>query len=456
MTALPLAAEADGVAGRRRGWAIASVLAAMVVVVLDAAVATIALPTIAQSLQIAPGLAVRVVTAYQLGLVTMLFPAAALGESLGFRKIFVAGVALFTGAAVLCALAPSLPWLVAARLVQGVGGAGIMALGVALLRVSVPPHRLGAAIGWNAMTVALASAAGPTLGATVLSVAPWPWLFVLTLPVGVFVLIAARALPDVPGTGRALDRVSVALVIGTVALLAIGAEHAPSNLAAALASFVGGAACALVLIRREAGRAAPLIPLDLLRQPSLRVSVIASVLCFGGQAAGLVALPFHLQQGAGLTPLMTGLHLLPWPLTVALAGPLAGRLANRVPTAWLCLLGGTVLAVGLGAAAAVPAHTQPWAFGVGMMLCGLGFGLFNVPNNRAMFLSAPRERSGAAGGLQGAARLTGQTLGAVTMTLLFALVASSAAPRIGLVFGAALTLAAGLVSALRAPARHAP
>ena len=131
----------SGLQEPRRTVAIASVLAAMVLVVLDAAIANVALPTIARSLQVTPAMSVWVITAYQTALVMALLPCAALGESLGYRRVFTAGVALFTAASVLCALSPSLPWLVAARFLQGLGGAAVMALGVALLRVVVPHRR---------------------------------------------------------------------------------------------------------------------------------------------------------------------------------------------------------------------------------------------------------------------------------------------------------------------------
>ena len=174
----------SGLGEPRRTVAIASVLAAMVLVVLDAAIANVALPTIARSLQVTPAMSVWVITAYQTALLMALLPCAALGESLGYRRVFTVGVALFTGASVLCALSPSLPWLVAARFLQGLGGAAVMALGVALLRVVVPHRRLGTAIGWNALAVALSSAAGPTIGAAVLSAANWPWLFAVEPPLG--------------------------------------------------------------------------------------------------------------------------------------------------------------------------------------------------------------------------------------------------------------------------------
>ncbi|MEO6138105.1 MAG: MFS transporter [Luteimonas sp.] len=442
----------DEIAWLRGPWrtaAIASVLAAMVMVVLDAAIANVALPTIALSLHITPSTSVRIITAYQMGLVMALLPCAALGESLGLRRVFTAGVALFTAASALCALSPSLPWLVAARFIQGLGGAAVMALGVALLRLMVPHRQLGAAIGWNALAIALSAAAGPTIGALILSVAKWPWLFAVNLPVGLVVMLASLALPRVTGTARPLDLLSVLLNAAGFAALVVGAELVPTSPMLALILFAAAALGLALLVRREKTKHAPLIPLDLLRGGPFRISVIASVCCFAGQTAGMVALPYYLQHGLRQDVLMTGLYMTAWPLTVAVAAPVAGHLAKRITTAWLCAVGGAFLAIGLAAAALWPLHGDPRPLIPITMLCGLGFGLFNVPNNRNMFVSAPLERSGAAGGMQGTARLAGQTAGAVIMTLLFTFLSFDAAPRIGLEIGAILTLTAGLVSALR-------
>jgi DHA2 family multidrug resistance protein-like MFS transporter len=435
--------------GPRRTAAIAAVLAAMVLAVLDAAIANIALPTIAQSLRVTAGASVWVITAYQAALVMGLLPCAALGESRGHRRVFTMGVALFTAASALCALSPSLPWLVAARFLQGLGAAAVMALGIALLRLVVPQRQLGAAIGWNALAVALSSAAGPTIGALILSGKGWPWLFALNLPLGAMVLLATRALPDLAGTARRLDRFSVALNAGALASLVVGAEVLIAKPALAGLLLAAAALGLLVLVRREMPKDAPLIPLDLLRADSFRISVLASICCFAGMTMGLLALPFYLQHSLGQDTLMTGLYMTPWPLTVALAAPVAGRLADRVPTAWLCATGGACLAAGLAAASLWPLQRGPLPLVPLTMLCGLGFGLFQVPNNRNMFLSAPRERSAAAGGLQGSARLAGQTAGGVVMSLLFSVASADAAPRVALGTGAVLTLWAGLVSTLR-------
>ena len=438
------------VQGPRGRVAVAAVLSTMVLVVLDAAITNVALPSMARALHTTPAMSVWVVTAYQIALVMALLPCGALGESLGYRRVFTAGVSLFVAASALCALSPSMPWLIAARFLQGLGGAATMSLGVALLRFVVPHQRIAAVISWNAMVVALSSAAGPSIGAAILSAASWPWLFAVNVPLGLLVLLATRALPDVSGSSRPVEVFSATLNAGAFAAFVVGAELLPGKPQLAVVLLAAAGILMMALVRREMPKQAPLIPLDLLRSDSFRISVIASVLCFSGMTIGLVALPFYLQHGLGRDAWTTGLYPTPWPLTVAIAAPLTGRFANQASSAWLCTMGGVVLSAGLAAAAFWPLHGHPRPLALFTMTCGLGFGLFQVPNNRNMLLAAPRERSGAAGGMQGTARLTGQTTGAIIMTLLFTMTSISAAPRIGLAVASLLTLAAGLVSTLRA------
>lgn len=433
----------------RRAWAIAGILSGTTLVVLDGAIANVALPTISHTLNVSPAASVWVVTGYQMALVVALLPCSAIGESLGYKRVFKAGVILFTLASALCAFAPSLPVLVAARFLQGLGGAAVMALLAALLRFTFPHRLLGAAIAANALTVALSSAAGPTIGSAILSVASWPWLFAVNIPIGIAVVIATRALPVTPGTGRRLDLVSVLLNAGFFAPLVVGVDMLTDRPATAIALLVFGAICLAALIRREMPRKAPLIPLDLLRSASFRISVMASVCCFAAQMLSYVALPFYFQHGLGLSTFTTGLYMTPWPLAVAVAAPSSSRLSSRVPTAWLCAGGGVALAAGVGLASIWPLGGGPAPIIAFTILAGLGFGFFQTPNNRNMLLSAPRERSGAAGGMQGTARLVGQTGGAVIMALLFSVLPLEAAPRIGLAVAAVMALAAGGISLLR-------
>jgi len=441
--------DEDGLPFPRRLIAAIAVLAAIVLAVLDGAIANVALPTISQTLGVPPAASIWVVTSYQMALVMALLPCAALGESFGYRRIFTAGVVVFTCSSALCALSPSLDWLIAARFLQGFGAAAIMSLIAALLRLTYPQRLLGTAIGWNALAVALSSAAGPTIGATILSLADWPWLFAVNIPIGVLVLAASRFLPDHKGTGRRVDFLSVGLNACFFGPLVVGVDFLTARPLAGIALLVLASLSLIALVRREMHRSAPLIPLDLLRGAAFRVSVIASVCCFTAQMISYVALPFYLQHSLGQSAWTTGLYMTPWPLTVALAAPISGHLANRIQTAWLCAAGGLCLAVGLLLCAVWPFQHGLTPFIALAMLCGLGFGFFQTPNNRNMLLSAPRERSGAAGGMQGTARLMGQTAGAVVMALLFTLLPTEPAARIGLTVAAALALAAGMTSMLR-------
>ncbi len=437
----------------RRSMAIGAVLMAMAVVVVDAGLSNVALPTIAGSLHVAPSQAILVVTSYQVAVVMWLLPCAALAERFGYRRVFASGVAVFGAASIASALSPSLAWLITARFIQGLGGAAILTLGVALLRFSVAETRLSAMIGWSALTVALSAAAGPAVGALIISHADWRWLYVASIPLAIGVLLATRALPAVEEHAAPLDLVSIALNCAVFGLFVIGAELFIKATAAAAASFLAGALAFAMLIRREAPKARPLIPLDLLRNTSFRTSIIASICCFTGQTAGLIALPFYLQHELAQSTVMAGLYMTAWPLSVAATATVTGRLVNWAPTRWLCFAGGGLLAIGLVAAALWPLNGDPRLLAPFTAICGVGFGLFQVANNRNMFLSAPSTRSGAAGGMQGTARLTGQTAGAVMAAQLFALCPMSLAPHIGLGIGAFFTLAAGLISLLQARAR---
>ena len=443
-----LSNPADGLPTPRRYLAVFALLAGIVLAVLDGAIANVALPTMATALGVSPGASIWIVSGYQLALVVSLLPFSALGESIGYNRVFTGGVLAFTVASALCALSPNLPVLVAARVVQGFGGAAMMSMLAGLLRFTYPQQLLGTAIGWNALAVALASAVGPTLGAGILAVAPWPWLFAVNIPIGVLVFAACRALPETEAHGRPLDRVSVALNALFFAPLILGVDRLTGAPLWAALMFAVAAGSLVLLVRREAPKAAPLIPLDLLRKGAIRISVIASVCAFCAQMLGFVALPFYVQHGLGRDAVTAGLVMTSWPIAVGVAAPVSGRLSGRISTGALCAFGGLCLALGLALAAFWPLDGSVAPLVGFNLLSGLGFGFFQTPNNRNMLLSAPRERSGAAGGMQATARLFGQTNGAVIVALLFSF-APLDAPRIALGVGAVFALAAGLVSTLR-------
>lgn len=439
----------DGLPLPQRRIAAASLWAAIVLVVLDGSIVNVALPTLASVFQVSAADTVWIVSSYQIALIIALLPCSVLGESIGYRRVFIGGVIVFTIASALSAMAPSVTGLILARFLQGLGGAAVMSVNAALLRFTYPVSLVGIAIGWNAMAVALSSASGPAIGSLILSVAQWQWLFALNIPIGIGVLVAARFLPNVTGHCRSLDYASIALNGIFFAALIFGCDIWPDWPRTGAGLVALAIISAWLLFQRERRKEAPMLPIDLLRNRQIRMSVIASVLCFCAQMGSYIALPFYLEHSLNQPALTAGLLMTPWPLAVAFAAPVAARLALKVQTGALCLIGCCCLSLALLLMAVWPVGTQLWPLIVFSTIAGIGFGFFQTPNNRNMLLAAPRERSGAAGGMQGTARLMGQASGAVMIELLFSLISLKHAPQIGLAIGAGLALLAGIVSALR-------
>jgi DHA2 family multidrug resistance protein-like MFS transporter len=445
----------DGLPLPRRYWAILGIILAIVMSVLDSTIVNVALPSIARDFGASAAASIWVVNAYQLAILMLLLPLASLGEIVGYRRVSQTGIIVFTLASIACALAPSLLTLSIARALQGVGAAGIMSVNAALVRFTYPQRSLGRAIGINAFAVATASAVGPTIAAGILAVAHWRWLFGINVPIGILALcLALWAWPASPRSSRALNYVGALLYAGAFGALLSGLEslahHAATPLA--VAQIALGVALGWLLTRHELPRAAPLLPFDLLRRPIFALSILTSVCSFMAQMTALVALPFEIQR-LGHSAVETGLFITPWPVALAITAPIAGRLADRYPAGILGGLGLMVMATGLLLLAFFPATGTSFGLIWRMALCGLGFGFFQSPNNRTIMAAAPRERSGAAGGMLSAARLLGQTLGAAGVAIVFR-VYLGAGSNIALCAAAALALTGSLVSLVRL--KHAP
>ena len=445
----------QGLPPAQRRWAMLAVALAVGTASLDVSIANTALPSIAADLQASPATSVWVVNAYQMAVAMALLPLAALGEIHGYRRVYLIGVAVFTAASLLCAMSWNLPVLAAARVVQGLGAAGIMSVNVALIRFIYPSNLLGRGVGFNALTVGVSTAAGPTVASAVLSVASWPWLFAVNVPLGLLVLaVGARALPASPLGGTRFDPVAALLSAAMFGLLLLGigegAHHAGLPITLAL---LGGALLAgLALVRRQRGVAQPMLPIDLYRRPLFALSSATAICSFVAQGLSFVALPFYFQTMLGRSAVETGLLLTPWPAMTALMAPIAGNLSDRFPPAILGGIGMFVLATGLGLLANLPADPSQIDIIWRMMLCGIGFGFFQSPNLRAIMSSAPRARSGAASGIVATSRLVGQTTGAALVAMCFYL-RPEGAPALALTIGAGFALTAGIASLTRLAAK---
>jgi DHA2 family multidrug resistance protein-like MFS transporter len=446
----PSAPPPDGLPTPRRYWSVAAIWLAMAMSVLDGAIANVALPTIARELHASPAGSIWIVNAYQLAIIVTLLPLAALGDKIGYRRVYIAGLAVFTAGSLGCALSHTLAELTTARVLQGLGAGGIMSINAALVRFTYPRRMLGQGIGLNAVVISISAAIGPTVASAILSVASWEWLFAVNVPIGVIAItIASRALPRTEGTGRRLDVVAAILNALAFGFLIWGADGVVrEGLGVGLLRLGAGAIAAILLVRRELGQPAPLVPLDLLRIPIFGLSAATSIVSFAAQMLAYVALPFYFQQLLGHSAVQTGLLMTPWPLATGIAAPIAGKLADRYPAGLLGAIGLAVFALGLAALSMIHPGASNIQIIWRMAVCGLGFGFFQSPNNRAMVASAPLHRSGAAGGMLATARLLGQTAGAVSAAMFFHL-AGMRATTLALVTAAGVAAVGAGVSLLR-------
>jgi MFS transporter, DHA2 family, multidrug resistance protein len=448
------APSGDGLPVPRRYWAMLTVGLAITMSVLDSSIANVALPTIAGDMAASPATAIWIVNAYQLAITMTLLTLASLGDIYGYRRVYRVGLAIFTAASLACAVSHSIVELTLARVLQGLGAAGIMSVNAALIRFIYPREQLGRAIGINAVTVSVAAALGPTVASLVLSVGSWQWLFAINVPIGVVALLGVGQLPATPRGRHRFDLVGAVLTAATFGLLITTIDSIGHHESLALIAGEAGATLVVgaVMAWRETHRAWPLLPVDLLRSRLFSLAVATSVCSFVAQMMAYVSLPFYLQTRLGRSAVETGLLMTPWPLMTAVVAPLAGRLADRYSAGLLGGIGLAVFGLGIGLLALLPQHPATPDIVWRMAVCGLGFGLFQSPNNRAIINAAPPERSGGASGMLGTARLLGQTMGAAVVALLFGLAAGTGAV---LAIASAIALAAALVSSVRLVRRAA-
>jgi len=411
---------ADGMPVPRRYYAFATIIIGLTLAVLDATVANVALPTIAANFHVTPAASIDIVSAYQLTIVLLLLPFSSLGDIYGYRRVYVYGITVFTLASLACACSNSIATLTAARVLQGIGAAGIMSVNAALVRFIFPQSEFGRRVALVTVTVSVSATIGPSFASLVLGVASWHWLFAVNVPFGLAaIFFSARTLPNSNLSGQKFDFWSALLTAAAIGLVVTAIDRLADGAAwpIAVGQIVLGGFAALLAVRYQLHRPSPLLPVDLLRIPIFALSICTSICSFCSQMLAFVALPFLLQATFGFEVTKIGFLMMPWPLAVAIAAPIAGRLSDRHPAAMLGLAGLLINAAGLIALATLPAHPGALNIAWRMALCGAGFGLFQSPNNRTIITSAPRIRSGAASGMLGTARLLGQATGAALVAL---------------------------------------
>ncbi|WP_373183930.1 MFS transporter [Halomonas campaniensis] len=441
----------DGLPGPARRLAVLALVLGTLMAVVDTTMVNIALPSIATGLEVSASRAVWVTNLFQISCAAFLLVFAALSELVSRRRLYVAGVGVFTLASLGSALSTSLESLLVFRALQGLGAAATLSIGPSLYRSIFPSRLLGSALGLSAMVVAAGYAAGPAIGGLVLSVADWPWLFALHLPLGVIaVVLAWRALPRETGRRGGFDMagalLSVAMLGGFFMAMDSVGHQAPAWQVVAWLALSIAAAWGFLWRQRRATH--PLLPLDIFAEPRFSLALTAQGTAFVGQGLAFVALSFLFQQEMGFSPLETAWLFTPWPLAIMLVGPWAGRLADRVNPSLLASTGLSLLLAGLVSLAWLDAGAGVVDVLWRMLLCGVGFGLFQPPNNRELMSTVPRERSASASGAMSTSRTVGQSLG---VALVGAFLAAGAPVQATLWVGGAACLVALSASLARTP-----
>ena len=398
----------------------------LVMTVLDVTLVNVALPVLADKFSVSNSATVWIVTIYQLVITMLLLPVSSIGDLHSYKRTFLVGVVIFTLSSALCAAAQGYTMLVIARAIQGIGAACVMGVNIALVRLIYPREILGRGMALNAMCIAIATAAGPTIAGAILSITSWHWLFLINVPLGIAAFcIGWKLLPQNPKVDHKprfdwISAVENMIVFGLI-FYALGNFSRKGDLTLSAIMLAIGLTVGFFYVRRQFSHSQPLLPVDLFRNSMYTMSIATSVCSFIAQNVAMIALPFLYLNSYHFSAITTGLLMTPWPLATMIISPIAARYVERHNPGATAALGMLVFIAGVLLLLFTSSHPAEWDIAWRMAVCGIGFGMFQTPNNIVMVMATPIHRTGGAGGLQSTARLVGQTLGATLVSTLFAL-----------------------------------
>jgi len=394
---------------------------------LDALVVVTALPAIHRSVGGSIATLEWAVNAYALTFAAGIITCAALGDRLGRRRVYVAGLLLFTLASAACALAPSSGLLIAFRAVQGLGAAAVTPLALTILVSAFPVRRRGAIVGIFGGISGLAVAGGPLVGGVVVQGLDWHWIFWINVPIGVIAAVgSALFLPSGRGPGTRLDLPAVPLVAGGAAVLTwalVRVGDAGWGDVWAIAAFAAALVLLAGFVLRERRAAEPMLPLRLFRSRAFSAANLTGFCMSGAIFSAAFLTVQYFQLGLGYSPLATGLRLLPWTATPMVVAPLAGALADRIGTRPLLVLGLVLQAAGLAWVASLASGAAAGGYGrfvAPLIVAGVGVSMA-LPTGPATTLSAvPPSDVGRASGVGNTTQRFGAAFGIALVTAVFA------------------------------------
>jgi EmrB/QacA subfamily drug resistance transporter len=444
-------------------WTFAITSIALFMVVLDNLVVSIALPVIRTDLDATIEQLEWTVNAYTLTFAVFLLTGAALGDRFGRRRMFILGLGLFTVASAAAALAPSMEALIAARAVQGIGGAIVTPLTLTLLSAAFPAERRGVALGAWSGIAGLAVAAGPLVGGAVVEGIAWQWIFWLNVPIGLAVLPLSRLLTESHGPDKALDLPGLALASGGLLGLVWGLVHGNADGWSSpqiVGSLTAGAVLLAAFVAWEARAEAPMLPLRFFRNRAFSAANGASLAMYFGMFGSVFLLSQFFQTAQGYSPLEAGLRVLPWTAMPMLVAPIAGALSDRIGGRPFLAGGLALQALGLAWIAAVSTPDVGYSSLIGpFVVSGIGMGMFFAPVANVVLTAVGARDEGKASGASNAIREVGGVFGVAVLASIFARTGGYESPELfneGLVaatwVGAAV-VAAGAVVALAVPGK---
>ena len=405
-------------------WTFAITSIALFMVVLDNLVVSTALPVIRVDLGASLQQLEWTVNAYTLTFAVFLLTGAALGDRFGRKRMFMLGVALFTGASAAAALAPSADWLIAARAVQGIGGAIVTPLTLTILSAAVSRERRGAALGAWSGIAGFAVAMGPLVGGAVVEGISWQWIFWLNVPIGLLLLPLSTRLNESYGPDRVLDLPGLGLASAGLLAIVWGLVNGNADgwtSPAIAGSLAVGAVFLAAFVGWELRSPQPMLPMRFFRDRAFSAANGASLFMYFGMFGSIFLLTQFFQTAQGYSPLESGLRVLPWTAMPMVVAPIAGALSDRIGGRPIMATGLALQALGLAWIAAVSTATVGYVSFVGpFILSGIGMGMFFAPVANIVLSAVRPEDEGKASGTNNAVREVGGVLGVAVLASIFA------------------------------------
>jgi EmrB/QacA subfamily drug resistance transporter len=421
---------------------------------LDSSIVNISLPSIARAFHVPLSGAIEwIIIGYLVIIAAVLLTVGRLADMIGRKPIFIIGITIFTLGSAASGAAPSLGLLIGARLFQGLGGALLFSVNLAMLTHAFPAMERGRALGFNAIVVALGISAGPTLGGIITQYLTWRWIFYINVPIGIVLVICAIFVLTEPlhrGQGKFDPAGAILLAVGLALLtlgLSFGQEWGWTSWRLFASVFVGAAALvAAILVERRVKD--PILDLHLLKNRVFASANISFILCMLALFAVGFLLPFYFEELRGFSTIEAGLLLTPLSLSLAIVAPISGIPADRIGSRWLSPIGLAIACIGLVLLSRLNEQTSIWGIVWPLLVTGLGQGIFQAPNTRAIMGAAPAAQQGAASGILATGRVIGQSLSVALAGAIFASLGGAAA---GTILAAQRqTLPAAEISALQA------